>query len=110
VFSARLDNLMMSYTVLTALINSTKDSSESLCNDPNIRLISLFDNEEIGSETAQGANSLLLESTLRRLCASKVGAAQNTAISESVFEETIHKSFMISADMAHAVHPNYWYD
>ncbi|RIA89160.1 peptidase M18 [Glomus cerebriforme] len=102
IFSARLDNLMMSYTILTALINSTRDTSESLSNDPNIRLISLFDNEEIGSTTAHGADSSLLESTLRRLCVSF--GNENL---ETIFEETIHKSFMISADMAHAVHPNY---
>jgi aspartyl aminopeptidase len=51
-----------------------------LCNDPNIRLISLFDNEEIGSTTAHGADSILLESTLRRLCASKIGSAANTEV------------------------------
>ncbi|GET01669.1 aspartyl aminopeptidase [Rhizophagus clarus] len=102
IFSPRLDNLMMTYTVLTGLINSTKNTSESLCNDPNIRLITLFDNEEIGSTTAHGANSSLLETTLRRIC----NANAKTGY-ETIFEEAIHKSFMISADMAHAVHPNY---
>lgn len=50
------------------MINSTKNTSESLCDDSNIRLITLFDNEEIGSTTAHGANSILLETTLRRIC------------------------------------------
>jgi aspartyl aminopeptidase len=50
------------------LINSTKNTSESLCNDPNVRLITLFDNEEVGSTTAHGANSSLLETTLKRIC------------------------------------------
>ncbi|RGB32806.1 aspartyl aminopeptidase [Rhizophagus diaphanus] len=102
IFSARLDNLMMSYALLIGLINSTKNTSDSLCDDPNIRLITLFDNEEIGSTTAHGANSLLLETTLRRICSAFAKSSNNT-----IFEETIHKSFMISADMAHAVHPNY---
>ncbi len=44
---------------------SLKD--ESLAEDPNIRLIALFDNEEVGSETAHGAGSNLLESTMRRI-------------------------------------------
>ncbi|CAI2181162.1 19520_t:CDS:10 [Funneliformis geosporum] len=107
IFSARLDNLMMSFTALTALINGTRDTSETLCDDSNIRLISLFDNEEVGSQSAYGAGSSLLESTLRRLCSSKVGASEDVEISQTIFEETIHKSFLISADMAHAVHPNY---
>ncbi|PKC64860.1 peptidase M18, aminopeptidase I [Rhizophagus irregularis] len=102
IFSARLDNLMMSYALLIGLINSTKNISESLCDDSNIRLITLFDNEEIGSTTAHGANSLLLETTLRRICSAFAEPGYDT-----IFEETIHKSFMISADMAHAVHPNY---
>ncbi|KAF0412478.1 Aspartyl aminopeptidase [Gigaspora margarita] len=102
IFSARLDNLMMSYTALTALINS----NESLCDDTNIRLISLFDNEEIGSTTAHGADSSLLETTIRRITLSNIGSSSDK-ISQTVFEETIHKSFLISADMAHAVHPNY---
>ena len=63
IFSARLDNLMMSFCSLMGLV-------ESLCSigsDKTIRVVVLFDNEEVGSTTAHGANSNLLESTLRRL-------------------------------------------
>jgi len=106
IFSARLDNLMMSYSILTGLINSTENPTTTpLCDDPNVRLMTLFDNEEVGSTTAHGANSNLLEITLKRICS----AIAKTEY-DNRFEETIHKSFMISADMAHAVHPNYWYD
>ena len=54
---------MMSFCSITALL----DSLESLEQDSGIRVVGLFDNEEVGSTTAHGANSNLLESTLRRL-------------------------------------------
>ena len=56
IFSARLDNLMMSYCSVEGLIQSLASSS-SLEKDSTIRLIALFDHEEIGSRTAQGADS-----------------------------------------------------
>lgn len=90
IFSARLDNLFMSYCALQALIQS-----ESF--DEGIKLIALFDNEEVGSQSAQGADSNLLESTIKRLLLGKM----------ELYEVAIQHSFLVSADVAHAVHPNY---
>lgn len=57
IFSARLDNLGMSYCSIMALIDSVA-AADSLDEESSIRLIALFDHEEIGSNTAQGADSI----------------------------------------------------
>ncbi|KAI9287777.1 peptidase M18 [Umbelopsis sp. AD052] len=100
IYSPRLDNLEMSFCSIKALVNT----ADQLADESNIRLVTLFDNEEIGSTTAHGANSNLLPSTLKRLTAMKIGSDK---VSATAFEESLHKSYLISADMAHAIHPNY---
>ena len=103
-FSPRLDNLEMSYCSTIGLIASVASSS-SLDDEQSIRLISLFDSEEIGSVTAPGANSNFLPSLLRRLSALPIGKTH--AVDADAYEQTLSKSFLISADMAHSVNPNY---
>lgn len=78
-----------------------------MTDESNIRLVSLFDNEEIGSTSAHGANSNLLPSTMERILASPIGSKSPPTNTKVAFELAVHKSMLVSADMAHAVHPNY---
>lgn len=113
IFSARLDNLMMSFCSVEGLINSLSSSS-ALDKDSTIRLIALFDHEEIGSMTAQGADSNLLPAIIRRLSVLPSSESDSDKSydkvdgdSSTAFEQTLATSFLVSADMAHSVHPNY---
>ena len=102
IFSGRLDNLMMSYCAVAGLVKSLSDKA-ALASDPTVRLISLFDHEEIGSQSAQGADSNLLPAVLKRLSLLPSAAPA----SPSAYEESLIKSMLWSCDQAHAVHPNY---
>ncbi|CAG9310945.1 unnamed protein product [Blepharisma stoltei] len=93
--SARLDNLMSAYCSLQSLINSNTDGKD-------IKLLAAFDNEEVGSLSMQGANSIVAEQTFRRILETLPGNKKNDAI-----EGFFRRSLALSADMAHAVHPNY---
>lgn len=107
IFSPRLDNLNSSFCATVGLINSVANKS-ALDNDSSIRLVALFDHEEIGSRTAQGADSNALPAIIRRLSVlpSSSFEAGNADLS-TAYEQTLSTSFLLSADMAHAVHPNY---
>ena len=93
---------MMSYCATEGLIESVS-APTALDDEDTIRLISLFDHEEIGSQTAQGADSNLLPAVIRRLSVIP-GLAES---SPTAYEETLVKSMLWSCDQAHAVHPNY---
>ncbi|MGQ1783738.1 MULTISPECIES: M18 family aminopeptidase [unclassified Saccharicrinis] len=89
--SPKLDDLAMAYGGLKALLGS--DNSETT------QMLCIFDNEEVGSVTKQGAGSPVLNNILLRINAA-LGYHQDD------FYRTIYNSFMISADMAHSIHPN----
>uniref|UniRef100_A0A5B6YKQ2 Putative aspartyl aminopeptidase isoform X1 n=1 Tax=Davidia involucrata TaxID=16924 RepID=A0A5B6YKQ2_DAVIN len=98
IFSGRLDNLCMSFCSLKALIDASSDSG--LEDETGVRLVALFDHEEIGSKSAQGAGSPAMLDALSRITSS-------FASDSKLLEKAIQRSFLVSADMAHALHPNY---
>lgn len=88
----KLDDLAMAYADLKAFISSQPCAKT--------KVLALFDNEEVGSGTKQGAGSPVLRTIIERIVFSLGGSCEE-------LHRAIHNSFMISADMAHALHPNY---
>lgn len=94
VFAPRLDNLASCFCAVKALVQSVETGKEE---EGIVRMIGCFDHEEVGSRSVQGANSPLLGDAMRRICEGmRVG-----------YETAVRRSLLISADMAHALHPNY---
>lgn len=89
--SPRLDDLAMVHAGITAITRAEASNATNV--------MVCFDNEEVGSTTKQGADSQLLSNILERIALSLGGDRQD-------FFRAIAKSFMISGDLAHAVHPN----
>jgi aspartyl aminopeptidase len=102
--SGRLDNLGSSIPALYAMINASKD--ELLAEQSSINIIALFDNEEIGSMTYQGADSNFFLMHLKRIFAQSLNITKTT-YTEDLYLRFMAKSYVISADLAHAFNPNY---
>lgn len=107
IFSPRLDNQVTCYCASEAIINASKD--ESLASRSGIQLISLFDHEEIGSLSAQGADSSFLPDIIQRLTTLTANPEVDLkgSLPSSYLLTAMAQSFMISSDMAHGVNPNY---
>lgn len=85
----RLDDLQCAYSALTAFLSAEESDATPV--------YALFDNEEVGSQTKQGAASTFLYDTLER-----IADATN-----SDYKRAVANSFMVSCDNAHAIHPNH---
>lgn len=88
----KLDDLAMCHAGLKGLLDSEVNKATNV--------LVLFDNEEVGSTTKQGAASPMLRNVLERICLS-------LGLDKEDYYRSIYNSFLISADLAHAVHPNY---
>ncbi|MBE5870933.1 MAG: M18 family aminopeptidase [Lachnospiraceae bacterium] len=91
ILSPRLDDLQCVFASATAMMSCDAGDHINMC--------AVFDNEEVGSSTRQGADSTFLEDVLVRI---REGLGQ----SEEWLRRLIADSFLISADNAHALHPN----
>ncbi|MDE6213947.1 MAG: M18 family aminopeptidase [Lachnospiraceae bacterium] len=91
--ASRIDDLSMVYAGLTALTETGEGGKAT-------RVFAAFDNEEVGSTSAQGAHSGLLLHLLNRIC-------KNLGLTDEGYFQAVANSTSISADLAHAVHPNY---
>ncbi|MCH5234387.1 MAG: M18 family aminopeptidase [Muribaculaceae bacterium] len=92
--SPRIDDLSMAFAGLEAMLSTCDISTD------NVRILAIFDNEETGSGTRQGAASPVLRDMMERICDRLGGSKED-------FHIGVANSFMISADDAHAWHPNY---
>lgn len=90
--SSRLDDLECVFTSMKGFVDSSNESA--------INVLYITDNEEVGSSSAQGADGDFLDAVLRRI-------NNSLNYSEDEYRQAIASSFLISADNAHAVHPNF---
>jgi len=89
--SPRLDNQTSVSALVSALIDGTRKDG--------VNLIALFDHEEVGNTSKQGAASILLHDMSARIL-------KNLGASDEEVERSIYKSMLLSVDVAHALHPN----
>jgi aspartyl aminopeptidase len=93
IYAGRLDNLSSCHAATSALIAAPQKTKFT-------RVLAFYDHEEVGSETAQGGASPFLKHVLERICL-------HSARPREALMRAVAASLFISADMAHAVHPNY---
>jgi len=104
--SGRLDDLSMCWAGVEAMIAATSEASSKNASEASseisdtTRVLALFDNEETGSQTKQGAGSPFLSYMLKRIALAQSGT-------EEAYYQAVERAFMVSADNAHAWHPNY---
>lgn len=92
IYSPRLDDLQCAFALVTAMGEENPKEYVNMC--------AIFDNEEVGSSTKQGADSTFLEDVLDRI-------AECFYLGKGAMKQKLAESFLVSADNAHAMHPNH---
>ncbi|KAI4961396.1 hypothetical protein J4E86_000424 [Alternaria arbusti] len=99
IFAGRIDDKLCSWAAIQALLNS----SSSLSTSSQIRMVALFDDEEVGSLLRQGAHGNFLPSVMERI----VEDFASNGKTSSALSRTYANSFLVSSDVIHAVNPNF---
>lgn len=103
IFAPRVDDKLCSWAAIQALLNSVKpETSQATRSSSGIKMVGLFDDEEIGSLLRQGARSNFLPATVDRIIDSFAGFPTPALLSQ-----TFANSFLVSSDVIHAVNPNF---
>lgn len=92
IYSPKLDDLQCAFSLISAMAEENPKEYVNIC--------TIFDNEEVGSSTKQGADSTFLEDVLERI-------GEGFYLGKGAMRRKLAESFMISADNAHAMHPNH---
>ncbi|KAG4442037.1 hypothetical protein IFR05_002505 [Cadophora sp. M221] len=99
IFGGRIDDKICSWAAIEGLLAAAPTSDS----DGLIKLVGVFDDEEIGSQLRQGAKSNFLPSVVERI----TEAFSKSGSSANILSQTYANSFLISADVTHAVNPNF---
>jgi aspartyl aminopeptidase len=102
-YSARLDNLATVFCATEALVDYTNGVDSTFSDSSDVSLTVVFDHEEVGSISSQGAGSPVMASAVERIASALNGGS----INPDLYNACIRKSFILSVDQAHAIHPNY---
>lgn len=104
IFAGRIDDKLCSWAAFMALLHAKQDDSDGV-----IKLVALFDDEEIGSLLRQGARGNFLPITLERAveALNDADVASTQIFGPGLMGQTFAKSFLVSSDVTHAAHPNF---
>ncbi|KAF3061336.1 Vacuolar aminopeptidase 1 [Daldinia childiae] len=100
IFAGRIDDKLCSWAAFQGLLASDANDDDGV-----IKLVALFDDEEIGSLLRQGARGNFLPSVIERAVESLCG--EDKAFGPGILGQTYAQSFLVSADVTHAVNPNF---
>src|SRR4051794_32565187 len=104
IFAGRIDDKLCSWAAFMALLHAKEEEDDGV-----IKLVALFDDEEIGSLLRQGARGNFLPITLERAVESLNDADEESTqiFGPGLMGQTFAKSFLVSSDVTHAAHPNF---
>ena len=105
IFAGRIDDKLCAYAAIEGLLASeTVEKGDERKSTAAIRLVGLFDDEEVGSLTRQGARSNFLPETMERIVEGLSGEGKG---GRDLMAQCYANSFLLSADVTHAVNPNF---